>query len=155
MRTSKQPILVIEENPRQRTRQTRSWQPRQISCRTIKSHPIRQASAGRGSYQDTPSGVPYAREEDVIGFSRLPEIQIYNFVTNCRNKRRMLLTTGPREIAGSSLSPAQLRRARRFRPCPYSFLYVRVFYRAGTGAVSSTFASRKNFAASSGGVGLI
>ena len=90
MRTSKQPILVIEENPRQRTRQTRSWQPRQISCRTTKSHPIRQASAGRGSYQDTPSGVPYAREEDVIGFSRLPEIQIYNFVTNCRNKRPML-----------------------------------------------------------------
>ena len=155
MRTSKQPILVIEENPRQRTRQTRSWQPRQISCRTIKSHPIRQASTGRGSHQGMPFRraidhgrrcyrlQPLARNPNLQLCDKLPERAAYAFQQQGHEKSL------------APLSPAQLRRARRFRPCPYSFLYVRVFYRAGTGAVSSTFASRKNFAASSGGVGLI
>ena len=54
-----------------------------------------------------------------------------------------------------SLSPAQLKRARRAKPCPTSFPRELFLYFAPTVAASSTFASRKNFAASSGGVGLI
>ena len=58
-------------------------------------------------------------------------------------------------LIGSSLS-GTTERARTTKPCPY-FLWtaqVSAIWRAPA-AGSSTFASRRNFAASSGGVGLM
>ena len=74
----------------------------------------------------------------------------------------MLMSLRLRELAGLSLS-SKTGKGTAFKPCPFFEIEIlgskswnRIpTYPADAGAGSSTFASRRNFAASSGGVGLM
>ena len=78
----------------------------------------------------------------------------YNSMTNCPSRHIILLCNEPSESEWLfSLSGRTKKGTVNAVP---SFFFKRILnYLTETAAGSSTFASRKNFAASSGGVGLI